>query len=396
MTNDSGHQQSNSPPKVLWIVFLIAVALTTIVGIMRPRDFFAAWLAAILWPWSVCIGALTFRLIHVLTGGRWGAALFPWMLATIRRLPLVAFLFVPWALGLHWLYPWTDPQTFAGIENVEHRQWFYQSGFVILRTVGYFTLWSGLAVLSTGLPWPLRAVDWQTKPEVRPYPGGEGLAGLGLVAILLSVTWAAIDWIMSLDPFFMSTLFGALVGMGALLSGMAMMVLSYCRHIGAQEPDDPKALSDVANLLLAFVMLWAYLSFAQFLIMWQGDLPLEAAFYQSRTQGLWNVVAVGLAVGGFAIPFACLMSRTFKKSPRMVATLAACLLIVRLIELWWFVLPHSMETAARFNWAAIPAAVVVGCLWILLPGGPLTIPASTPTQTPNSDDTKAVEESHHD
>ncbi|HRA87172.1 MAG TPA: hypothetical protein PK992_03860 [Planctomycetaceae bacterium] len=380
----------SSRRSILWIVFVFAALLSLIIAVWRPRDFFPAWLAASMWPWSVCVGALALRLILVLTGGRWGVGSLPWLNGIVRLLPLTAVLFLPWAFGLHQLYSWTDPSAFAGLENVEHRQWYFQPWFVIARTVGYFALWSVLSVLATGLPRFRSPFSSDRHSKSIAIPGGQALAGLGLVALLVSVTWAAMDWVMSLDPYFMSTLFGALVGMGAMLCGLSMLVALYCssetvaevaRTFGDSDVDakPPKlsassatedaALPDLANLLLAFVMLWAYLSFSQFLIMWSGDLPIEASFYEPRSHGLWYYVTLAVTLGGFAIPFCCLMSHDFKRSPRKVGTLAVCLLFVRIVELWWMIVPHSMEHATRFNWALIPTAVLMICGWLLIAGG---------------------------
>lgn len=295
----------SSRRSILWIAFAVAALLSLIIAVCRPRDFFPAWLAASMWPWSVCVGALALRLILVLTGGRWGVASLPWLNGIVRLLPLTALLFIPWAFGLHQLYSWTDLSAFVGLENVEHRQWYFQPWFVIARTVGYSALWSVLSILAAGRSGSrqdFRMHDRTTNQDdpkllassATNIPGGQALAGLGLVALLLTVTWAAMDWVMSLDPFFMSTLFGALMGMGAMLCGLSMLVALYCTKMSdatAREGEafaEPivsqssvdatgsagaspshsmshkaidTALPDLANLLLAFVMLWAYLSF---------------------------------------------------------------------------------------------------------------------------------------
>ncbi len=157
--------------------------------------------------------------------------------------------------------------------------------------------------------------------------GGQAVAGLGLIAILLTVTWAGIDWVMSFDPFFTSTLFGAMIGIGAMLAAMSATVAAVCfwQPLHGAATDD-KTIGDLSNLLLAFLMLWAYFSFAHFLIMWSGDLPIEASFYLARTAGIWGWIAPLLSIGGFVVPFLCLLSHDFKRSPRKVGTLAMCLL----------------------------------------------------------------------
>ncbi len=255
---------------------------------------------------------------------------------------------------------------------------------MIARTVGYFVVWTVLAMLATGLPRFGSSFVRDEPSAALTIRGGQPVAGWGLIALLLSVTWAAMDWVMSLDPFFMSTLFGALVAMGAMLSGLAMLVAMYCQSLPERydEAEHGVGLPHLANLLLAFVMLWAYLSFSQFLIMWSGDLPREAAFYQVRDIGAWHFITLALVLGGFIIPFACLMSANFKRSPRKVRNLALVLIVARVVELWWMTVPHSEEQARTFNWAMLPTAVAVGTGWLLLTGGrPLLAAASSQEQS---------------
>ncbi len=365
MTTDSFNNPVAKARKILWLVLAVSAILCVVLAVWKPKDFFTAWLAAILWPWSICFGCLILRLIFVLTGGRWGVAAFPWISAGARLFPLVLLLFIPWALGLDFVYSWMDPEIFKGIENTEHRQLYFQPTFVILRTLAYFGVWCGLSLVFVGRPrWGFSVDPAEQIPPV--VPGGEGTGGLGLLAVFLAGTWAAMDWVMSLDPHFMSTLFGALICMGALLSGLAMATASYCFHLLHSEEEPGKALPDLANLMLAFVMLWAYMSFAQFLIMWAGDLPREAYYYQTRMNGPWHAIALVLIVSGFMIPFGCLMSYDFKRSPRKVGYLAGWLLLVRLVELWWLVFPHTNEKARAWNWAIFPTAGFVVSAFLLI------------------------------
>ena len=194
---------------------------------------------------------------------------------------------------------------------------------------------------------------------------GEAAAGLGLIAILLTITAAGVDWVMSFDPFFASTLFGALVGIGTLLSSIAAAVAAVCFWPPLRTAaNDEKTISDLSNLLLACLMLWAYFSFAHFLIMWSGDLPIEASFYATRTAGLWGWVSPTLSIGGFIVPFLCLLSFDFKRTPSKIGTLAVCLVGVRMVELWWFVMPTSGESwLAGWHWATLPATLLVSTLY---------------------------------
>lgn len=346
-----------------------AIALCVIAWVFVPVSFYLAYLAAVLVPWSVSIGSLSLALVFVLTGGSWGRACWPWLVLNARLMPLVAILFVPWFIGINDLYPWTNAEFFASMENTSHRQWFYQTPFYIGRTIGYFIVWSVLGFMITGVPGGRRRGVDQAPDNApsRSMIGGQPAAGLGLIAIILSVTWAGMDWVMSFDPLMGSTLFGGMIGIGAVLCGMSAVVAAICcwppLHGVAR---DDKTFGDLSNLLLAFLMFWAYFSFAHFLIMWNGNLPTEARFYGARAEGLWGWITPVLALGGFVLPFLCLLSHDFKRSRIAMGTLAICLIFVRLVELWWMVLPAGGNIPeAGFHWTVVPTTVAAAGIYLL-------------------------------
>lgn len=338
-----------------------AAVAGAIAWVTDPRTFFAGYLVAAVWVWSLAFGGLCLALLFHLTGGRWGEVGRPWFDVAARSMPLVMLMFVPLAFGLHHLYPWTDPEFFAGMESVEHRQWYYTSDFFLIRSAVYFAVWIVLGVWVAGLP------GHRHRP--RPVAGGQAAAGLGAIALLLTVTWAAMDWLMSLDPLFYSALFGGLIGGGALLSGLAFVVAGVTWGPGAaaariRRREDPKPLADLANLLLAMVMLWAYFSFSQLLLMWSANLPEEAKWYLARSTGGWQTLPILFTIGGFALPLAALMSSRLKRSPGPLGLLALWLIAIRWVELDWFVLPHFSPHDFSWNWCALVMPIATGGIWL--------------------------------
>ncbi len=372
------YARNNAWTRRLLILLAIALLGSVVACRFAPQPFFMAWLAACMFPWSISVGSLTLMLIVCMTGGRWGMAAWPWLAINARLMPLVALLFIPWVFGISIIYPWANSDILTQYDNTENRQWLFQIPFTIGRTVFYFAVWTGLAWFATGgasikqlvadLAQSFDNSDEKRKIVTSPVVGkSTAVAGLGLVAILLTVTWAGIDWVMSFDPFFTSTLFGALIGMGAMLTAMSAAVTAVCfwKPLQIASVDD-KAIADLSNLLLTFLMFWAYLSFAHFLIMWSGDLPEEAAFYVARKSGLWGWIAPVLSIGGFIVPFLCLFSRNFKQDPMKVGTLAVGLLFVRVAELWWMVLPAARGTEPTgLPWATLPATAFVVSIYAL-------------------------------
>lgn len=383
-----------SSVRLLSLAIMAALACL-IAWSLAPEEFFTAYLAAVMLPWSVSVGSLALLLMFILTGGKWGRAAWPWLVMNARLMPLVGILFIPILFGIDDIYPWANSDILTQFDRTENRQWFYQTPFFVGRTMCYFVIWSALA-------WMTRTVVVDRDPPGAPYAGesspgesssgtpssgdpsrrlrcsvyaeplrgegtivgGQAVAGWGAIAVLLTITWAGIDWVMSFDPFFGSTLFGALIGMGGMLSAISATVAAVCFWTPLREcATDGKTAGDLGSLLLAFLMLWAYFSFAQFLIMWMGDLPRESHFYAIRSVGVWGWISPLLCVIGFAVPFLCLLSHDFKRTPRKVGTLAIGLLFVRMIELWWMVLPADGQSAGNtVTWSIIPATIaVVAC-----------------------------------
>lgn len=366
------NQNSSGQRRYYKVGLVAAIALATLACLWAwwsyPRDFLVAYLAAILLPWSISVGSIALVLIVRLTGGRWGEVAWPLLVTFSRMMPVVAVLFVPWLLGLAWIYPWFGGDIFHGLENTENRLWYYRTPFFVGRTVLYFVVWSALG-------W------WPSLTSVR---GGELTAALGLIALLLTVTWSTIDWVMSFDPFFTSTLLGVLMGSGAMLAGLSAAIAGVCfwqRWLpGRAVPE--KTLADLSSLLLAMLLLWAYFSLSHFLIMWSGNLPDEAEYYLVRSASWWGVVTPLLAVLGFVVPFLCLLSYRFKRSPKMVGSLALSLLVVRAVELAWFILPADDNASAALRWMLmIPALVLavgvfaLAIAWAGVPASPIQQPS---------------------
>ena len=347
-------------------VALIAAVCCIAILVRKPDQFFRGYLIACLSVWSVSVGAMVLRIVFQLTGGRWGAAGRVWLESAAAMMPIVAVLFIPLAFGLKFLYPWYDTQFFEGLEHVAHRQWYFQPWFFLLRSVIYFSLWIAINFLLLGLPW--RRNLNQSKL------GGQGIAGVCALLMLVSITWAGNDWIMSINPMFTSSLFGALVGIGALLSAMAFTVAaSSFLQLPRKSLIATEVKADLANLLLTMVMLWTYFNFSQFIIFWSGDLPFEAEYYIQRTTGGWLYIAWILIFGGFAIPFLSLFSAKLKRSGRPLGYLALWILLIRIFELDLLILPYYSPGHFHLNLAAFFAPIATIGIWLagitlVLPG----------------------------
>ncbi len=303
---------------------------------LRSPAFYSGYLAAYVF-WSCApFGALAWLCCFQLTGGRWGKASFPALAAAAGTLPWLTLLFLPVAVGVPKLYPWTHVPAPSGP--------YLSAGWFFARVVVYFAVWNAVALLSRRARLP---------------GAGGWLLGLGLVA-----TFAGIDWCLSFDRQFKSTVYGLIIWTGQGLSAIALCGLCVGLALRGRELDEEESvvLGDVGNLLLAAVMLWAYVQFSQYLVVWSGNIPDEARWFLHRSHGAWRWAAQSGALAGFAMPFAFLLFRAIKRRPLGLAAVCALVLALRGVELAWLVLPDAPGGAARI-WLYLACLAGLGAVW---------------------------------
>jgi hypothetical protein len=346
----------------------------------QGRWFFPPYLVAFLFWTGIGVGSLAVLTLHYLVGGAWGFLIRRPLEAAVMTLPLMAVLFLPLLLGLKTLYPWADAAKAGADAILRHKQPYLNVPFFLIRTAVYFVLWSGLAwAFSRGG----RAQDQTENPAItwRLQTG----AAPGLVVVFLSVTFAAVDWGMSIEPKWYSTIYGPVLFVGFVLTALASMILvaSWLAEVPPLSGlAKPLAFHDVGNLLLAFTMLWAYMSFSQYLITWSGNLTEEIPWYLTRSVGLWRGVAAMLIFFHFFLPFFYLLFRENKRDYRRLRLVAAWLLILHIINDSWLILPAFPASNLLAHWVFVPAFLGVGGLWVAvflwqLKGKPL-VPQNDP------------------
>jgi hypothetical protein len=317
------------------ILLLAGAALLCLPGwLADPRAFLASYLAA----WWFCLGALLGGLanvwLHNLTGGAWGEAIRGPLLRSARAIPLACLLFLPVLAGMEVLYPWAasaGSARWAGeLSAPQFKDLWLTPTFFIGRSVAYLALWSLLAWLST-------------RPALQ---RSRALAATGLIAYGFSVSLAAVDWIMSLQPEWYSSVFGWLAATGQMLTGLALAIVLADREAAR------KVLPDLGNLLLMYVLAWAYLAYVQFLIIWAANLPHEIAWYLRRSAPLWRAVAWALVVFHGALPVIILLLRHAKRAPRLLGALAYALLAAHMLDCWWLVIPSAGALSRHWLWIA--------------------------------------------
>jgi hypothetical protein len=280
--------------------------------------------------------------------------------AVARTLPLLALLFVPIAFGIGSLYVWSHSDVVARDEILQHKHIYLNVPFFLIRAAFYFAVWIVLGFLMN--KW---SAEHDRTGDLMAYRKLQIWSGPGLALYAFTVTFASFDWLMSLDPHWYSTIFGVLIMGGQGLSAMAFIIfvmVLLSRRPPLLDVLGPAHLQDLGKLLFTFVMLWAYFSFSQLLIVWAGNLTEEIPWYLQRLNGGWQYIGGLLIIFHFALPFALLLSRTLKRAARSVAQIAALLLAMRFVDSYWLVAP-DFNQGFHLSWMDVAAPIGIGGLW---------------------------------
>jgi hypothetical protein len=364
------------------IAGVVGLVLCAIGFVVNPDHFFRAYLIAYLFWLSIPLGSLALMMVHHQSGGAWGLVIRRIFEASSRTLPALAVLFIPIVLGMGRLYPWTHADHVQSDPILQHKALYLNTPFFLARAVFYFASWIGLSwVLNR---WSARQDEGVLTATRRM----QLISGGGLILYGLTVTFASVDWVMSINPHWFSTMYGFLFMGGQGLSALAFAIVVAAllwqrdpmRHVF-----NAGHFHDLGKLMLAFVMLWAYFNFSQYLIIYSGNLVEEIPYYIARTTHGWQYLALALVVFHFAAPFALLLSRDLKRNASRLVLVAIAVLVMRLLDFHFLVSPdfaaegpnlHLLPPAQPgeephashffLHWLDLAAPVALGGIWIWL------------------------------
>ncbi len=340
-----------------------AVLLCIFAALKSPQIFFPSYLMGYLLILGFALGSLGLLMLQHLTSGQWGIVIRRPLESATRTLPLLAVLFLPIVFGMKYLYgAWLDPERVREEPLSSLQQSYLTAHGFYLRAVLYFVVWIGLMFIFN---------RWSREQDVNQSDRllrrrFKLLAGPGIILYVFVMTFAAIDWAMSITPHWASTIYGFLFVAGQLISSMSLMiaiVVLLSRTAPMAGLIHKRHIHDLGKLLLAFVLLWAYFSFSQLLIIWSGNQPEEITFYRSRLYGGWGVVAVIVLIFHFFVPLFLLLSRDLKRNARLLPKVALWLIFMRLVDLFWITRPEFTLRAFP-TWIDIIVPVALVGLWL--------------------------------
>jgi hypothetical protein len=332
--------------------------------VMEPAQFYRSYLVGYFFWFGISLGSLALLMVQHLSGGAWGMVIRRILEASSRTLPFMAVLFIPILFGIPALYEWDDAAKVAHDVVLQNKQTYLNAPFWISRVVIYFLIWNFLMY---------RLNKWSKQEDAE---GGtkyaismEKLSAAGIIIYVFTMTFAVTDWIMSLAPHWFSTIFGFLTvvsqGLSTFAFSVAVLVL-LASQTPMAEVVTKKHLHDLGKLMLAFVMLWAYMSFSQLLIIWAGNLPEEISWYLARLNNGWGWVAAGLLLFHFIVPFLLLLSQSIKRNPRTITMVAIWIIFIRIVDVFWLIEPNFNRTSFNLSWLDIAAPIGVGGIFVAL------------------------------
>jgi hypothetical protein len=345
-----------------------ALLLCALFGLHSPeaaQRAFQSYLFSYLYWFSIPLGCMAILMMHHLTGGWWGYPIRRLLEAGTRTCLVMTVLFIPILFGIKKLYPWTIWAVDKPADPALHFKAMYLTeNFFVVRSVIYFAIWLTLVYF-------LNKWSYQQDRTGNPRLASvlEAFSAPGLILWGIAVTYSSIDWIMSIEPLWFSTIYGMLFMVVEALAAMAFVIF-VLRLLADSEPIKNivtgSQFNDLGNLMLAFVMLWAYLSFSQFLIIWAGNLRDEIPWYLARAFGGWGALAIFLMIMHFAVPFLLLLQRGVKRRLRVLASLTGMMVFLTLVDVYWLVVPgfQSERSGPRLHPSDILAVIGIGGIWV--------------------------------
>ncbi|MFN6964258.1 MAG: hypothetical protein ACK4S4_10895 [Pyrinomonadaceae bacterium] len=354
------------------IVSLVVLGVAVIMPDLREQAL-RSWLLGFMFWAGLGLGSLGILMLQYLTGGAWGVVIRRILEAATRTLPIIVILFIPLAVGVatHSVYEWTH------LPKTEHimawRGWYMTDWGWLLRTAVYFVLFGVMVWYLNGLS---RKQDAAATAEESAghLESASRFSGPAIIFYVLTLTFATVDWTMTLDPHWFSTIWGLLwvASWGLSTFSFVVLLLSYLQ---GRSPMDrvigKRHFHDIGKLMLAFVMVWAYFNFSQFLIIWSGNIPEETGWYITRMRSAWAWVGGGLIFLHFAFPFLVLLNQDFKRKGKKLAMIAVFILLMRFLDLIFIIAPTprinpmGMEQGAFYlSFLDLLAPIGIGGIWL--------------------------------
>jgi len=382
-----GHHHSDeqanldTPQRIGLGLFAVSMVAGIAGYMVSPETMFRSYLTGFMMAGGLPVAFLAMLMLHHLVGGEWGVILRRMLEAGTRALPYMALLMLPIAFFMmRDLYEWARPEVVMHDKILSDKAPYLNLPFFYIRAAAYYLIWILFAMKLNSLTKEQEASgvaqQGESEGNLAMRRRLNNVSGIGLLITVMCVTFAAFDWSMSTDPHWFSTIFGLVTLIGWTLTTMCIAAILMCylrKYAPLNRILKTSHFHDFGNLMFAMTALWAYMSFSQFLIMWSGNIPEELTYYSIRMDGFQKFVGLCLVVFHFLIPFPLMLNRKNKRSLRWLGGIALLILVMRIVDLYWIVMPtfyqaHQFSSDARptLHWLDLVAPVAIGGIWVFV------------------------------
>ncbi len=355
----------SQPPKIGKIALGIGILglLLTFLGYFTDRgQFFHSYLTGYIFWTTIGLGGLFFTLLHHLANATWSVVVRRLGESAMITLPIMFFLFIPVILGYHHLYEWSHTEEVAKDAILLKKAGYLNTPFFTIRTMIYFGVWLflGLWLYRNSLRQDENGVAHLTEKMRR-------VSAPGMILFAVTLTFAAFDWLMSLEAHWYSTIFGVYIFGGCFLSILAFITLmaQYMRRQGIlANIITVEHYNDLGKWLFAFTVFWGYIAFSQYFLIWYGNIPEETIWFQHRWVGSWKEMSLVLIFAHFVIPFFILMPRASKRNLGILASMATLILFAHWVDMYWIVMPGYHPQGVQFSWMDFTSLIGIGGIFV--------------------------------
>ncbi|MCB9511516.1 MAG: hypothetical protein H6695_15110 [Deferribacteres bacterium] len=354
--------ESLKPGKIALIVGGAGLLLSAVGFFVDAKQFYHSYLAAFVFWTTIALGGLFFTMLHHLTGATWSVVLRRFSEAIMVILPVLAILFLPIIPGMHDLYHWTHEEAVAADHILQQKEPYLNIPFFLIRAVFYFGVWFLLA---------RTLKKYSTQQDNAPEPSltdkMRRFSAPGMLLFAVTLTYAAFDWLMSLNPHWYSTIFGVYIFSGSLLSVLAFILLAALYLRGKDVLQSVITLEhyhDLGKLLFGFTVFWAYIAFSQYMLIWYGNIPEETEFFLQRWEGSWKYVSMVIVFFHFALPFLILVTRAAKRNLALMKVMGFWFLIIHYVDIHWIVMPTLHTEGFSLSWIDFTTLIGIGGLFV--------------------------------
>lgn len=354
--------ESLKPGKIALIFGGAGLLLSAVGFFVDAKQFYHSYLAAFVFWTTIALGGLFFTMLHHLTGATWSVVLRRFSEAIMVILPVLAILFLPIIPGMHDLYHWTHEEAVAADHILQQKEPYLNIPFFLIRAVFYFGVWFLLA---------RTLKKYSTQQDNAPEPSltdkMRRFSAPGMLLFAVTLTYAAFDWLMSLNPHWYSTIFGVYIFSGSLLSVLAFILLAALYLRGKDVLQSVITLEhyhDLGKLLFGFTVFWAYIAFSQYMLIWYGNIPEETEFFLQRWEGSWKYVSMVIVFFHFALPFLILVTRAAKRNLALMKVMGFWFLIIHYVDIHWIVMPTLHTEGFSLSWIDFTTLIGIGGLFV--------------------------------